>query len=146
MQIQEYLSYNKDTGDVIAIKKSGPRSKIGQILGTMNPMGYLTIGFNKKTYKLHRVAWYLHYSKWPEGVLDHINGDKTDNRIENLRDVTQRINTQNTKKFNGGVIYRPKANKWEAAAKIKTKRIYLGLFQSKLEAQQAYKDFINVNQ
>ena len=57
--------------------------------------GYITASTLGKTMAGHRVAWALHYGSWPDGVIDHINGNRADNRIENLRCVTQQLNRQN---------------------------------------------------
>lgn len=59
--------------------------------------GYRCGGILGKKYRAHRIIWLLHYRKWPSAVIDHINGDPSDNRICNLRDVTQAENIRNTK-------------------------------------------------
>lgn len=69
--------------------------------------GYFCGGILGKTYRAHRIIWLLHYKKWPKAVIDHINGDPSDNRIINLRDVPQAENARNTKasRLNaGGVV------------------------------------------
>ena len=68
----------------------------------------------------HRVAWALHYGKWPDGHIDHINGDRADNRIENLRDVFHNQNCQNraatclNKSGQVGVRYHSGQGLWHA--------------------------------
>ena len=56
------------------------------------PRGYRQGRIDRVAYLAHRVAWALHYGSWPDGVIDHINGCTADNRIENLRDVSQAEN------------------------------------------------------
>ena len=57
--------------------------------------GYLVGEFLGRRYRAHRVAWALHYGKWPDGEIDHMNRVKDDNRIDNLRDCDHLTNTQN---------------------------------------------------
>ena len=57
--------------------------------------GYIRINFKGNIVCAHRLAWVLHYGAWPVGVIDHINRDRADNRIVNLRDVTPTENARN---------------------------------------------------
>lgn len=97
MNLKEYLHYNPNTGIFTWIKLSSKysRIKIGQKAGCNNGAGYICIEINNKNYKAHRLAWYLYYGTWPKGQIDHINGVKEDNRINNLRDVTSSTNSKN---------------------------------------------------
>ncbi len=89
-------------------------------------------------YKAHRIAWYLHYGEWPEGMIDHVNRNKNDNRIENLRLVSNRYNQHNTNKFNSGAYWYPKLNKWRAQIGLENRTITLGYFEFEADAQRAY--------
>ena len=89
----------------------------------------------------HRLAWLLHYGTWPEGVIDHINRDKTDNRISNLRDTTTQVNNLNTDSL--GVHYCSNRLKWVA----QFRGSHLGRYRCKTAARFAYlkakREFMN---
>jgi hypothetical protein len=91
----------------------------------------------------HRAAWCLYHGEWPAGVIDHINGDKTDNRIENLRCVTPSINSRNMKKFKhntsgiAGVCWHKASNKWRAIVTVGGRQKSLGVFSDKDDAAKA---------
>lgn len=90
MNFKEYLNYDPITGKIIWIKRTSKSSRvaIGGSAGWDNGEGYICIEVNNIKYQAHRLAWYLYYGKWPKGQIDHINGIRDDNRVENLRDVT----------------------------------------------------------
>jgi len=87
--------------------------------------------------KSHRLAWYLHYGKLPSNNIDHKDGVRTNNKIDNLRDVTQQQNTFNISKAKG-YTWRKKMNKFESSIKLDGKSIYLGRFDNENEARNAY--------
>lgn len=105
--------------------------------------GYLVGRVNSQMYKAHRLAFALHYGRWPEGEIDHINGDKSDNRISNLREVSTLRNGKNRpKQANNtsgvtGVAYSAAKRKWFARIKVSQKLIHLGYFESMPEAVSA---------
>ena len=104
--------------------------------------GYLSGRILGKTYYAHRVAWLLHYGKWPEHNIDHINGNPTDNRICNLRDVPQVKNTRNsksrakTKAIYPGVRFNDVMQKWVVEHGT-SKGKYLGSFPCTMKAVMA---------
>jgi len=105
--------------------------------------GYLSGQLAKRTYRAHRVAWALHYGEWPAGQIDHINGDRRDNRISNLRHVSNQENAKNAKMpvtntsgYVGVYRYEPR-NKWRAAIGVSGKVKTIGYFDSKEEAYKA---------
>jgi hypothetical protein len=99
----------------------------GKRVGSYHHTGYRWISFKGNRIAEGRLVWALHYNRWPNGVVDHINGIEDDNRIENLRDVDERTNTLNTIKVRNkghfpGVCFRddPKrAKPWRAFAPAK---------------------------
>ncbi len=101
--------------------------------------GYWAIGYKGKTYLAHRVIWYLHHGRWPDNHIDHINQDRLDNRIENLRDVPHSVNIRNQRKIRG-CYYDVTAEKWRAQISVKNKTVYLGLYTTLEEAMKKYQD------
>ena len=71
--------------------------KMGEPAGTLNSDGYRAININKKIYMEHRLVWFYVTGEWPTNVIDHINRNRADNRLENLRDVSRQENSLNTR-------------------------------------------------
>lgn len=90
-----HMRYEEETGKIFWRKARRGRqlSKEAGCLGRTH--GYHLVVFNYKTYRRGRLVWFLKTGKWPEKEIDHINRNKTDDRFENLRDVTSAINTRN---------------------------------------------------
>lgn len=111
--------------------------------GTIGNRGYRYIPVNGKLYREHRIVFYANYGYVPE-VIDHINRNTSDNRIENLRASSQAHNTLNTGMSRNntsgvkGVSWSKKKNKWHAQLSTKGKRFHLGYFENKDEAKAAY--------
>jgi hypothetical protein len=147
-ELKEYLDYNPDTGIFIWKKSNNGFIKEGRKAGSLNSNGYNRIQFMKNEVMLHRVAYYMHYGVDPlEKLVDHINGDKADNRIKNLRLVTNQQNLFNKsslskRNFSGftGVFWSKKARKWQVSIVYNGKNIYLGLYSNKEDAIKARKE------
>lgn len=95
------LRYDSENGKPYWLVKTHPNAhkiKVGHEAGHVEKDGYIRVQIDKEYYSSHRLHWFYHYGTWPVGVLDHINGDRTDNRIENLRDITFKINNSNKAK------------------------------------------------
>ena len=138
--IREHLEYNPETGEISWKVARGNRACGYKVVGGSD--GYLTVKVGKRTYKAHRVAWLLYYGDWPNGFIDHINLDKTDNRIENLRDCTRQQNNSNValridnKSGVKGVSWKASHDKWCAQISYQGKVIYLGLYENLQEAAE----------
>jgi len=145
--LRNSLDYNPETG--IFRRKNqirGRRSPDGQSCGAINGRGYRTIKVNGKAYSAHRLAWLYMYGEFPPSDLDHINRDKTDNRILNLRVCTEAQNLHNARKIrtkkeltspHKGVSVRLDG-RCQARITINKKTISLGYFNSEQDAHAAY--------
>jgi citrate synthase len=145
-RILSIVEYDYETGlfrRLVASK--GCSLKIGWTKGSLSYRGYRKMNLLKKSYELHRIAWLIHYGDWPKKNIDHINGDKSDNRICNLRDATVAENARNMSKSRAntsghvGVRYYEKIRKWRAEIKVNYKNISIGHFSTKEEAIEARK-------
>lgn len=144
----KYLRYDPESGKIFfKISSSMGRIKAGGEAGKPGPHGYLRITlffFGRKVdIKFHRMAWLIHYGEWPSGVIDHIDHDKLNNRISNLRDVTNQENIRNSglaiTNTSGytGVTWNKTAKKWQAQFIRDKKLHYLGVFADVETARQA---------
>jgi hypothetical protein len=104
--------------------------------------GYRHIELKGKSYRIHRLIWMYLHDRWPTEMIDHINGNKLDNSIVNLREVTAKQNAENrncVQAISGmkGVIPTTKG-RWKASIGHNGKVIYLGTYDSKQEAHNIY--------
>lgn len=110
-----------------------------------NSLGYCQVKFNGRMVYYHTIVWCLSTGKdIPQGLeIDHINGNKIDNRIENLRLVTRRRNSQNRKEHRDGKLvgcyYHKRDRMYMASISISGKDIHIGYFTTEKEAHKAYK-------
>lgn len=137
-RLKELFDYDQDTGLITwRIKPSKP-VKIGQKAGSPNPRsGHESIKIDRKLYKSSRIVWMWVYGEDPgDYMVDHINRNPQDNRVSNLRLVTNQENQFNTDAR--GATWNKKLQKWLAAINVGDKRYYLGLFKTEAEAVAAY--------
>jgi len=139
--LKSLLSYDENTGLFCWIKRGHGRP-IDKQAGSINKIGYMQICVNKKQYRAHRLAWLYVYGSFPIGMIDHINGIKSDNRICNLRDVSSSVNNINAfvSKSKNHKYLGVHKNKSLFGASIKAngKRHFLGMFNTPEEAQRIY--------
>jgi hypothetical protein len=140
--IRDHFTYDPESGEVRWKHRASKRDP-DVPLKSIGSAGYYKVMFRGRALQLHRLAWAFIHDKWPDCVLDHINGNRTDNRIANLREATWRQNAQNMKSRIGasgirGVSWDPIKCKWRARLTNGGKYIFLGNFDDVLEAEQAY--------
>lgn len=143
-RLKEILHYDPKIGIFTWRINHGIRAKIGQKAGYKNMYGYWGIGIDQKNYKLHRLAWLYIFGEFPKNQIDHINLDKSDNRISNLREATpsenamnRGIKSNNTSGFKG-INWSRRHKSWCARISINNKRIQIGYFKDINVAHQAY--------
>jgi hypothetical protein len=138
------LNYNPDTGIFTRIANSPKKN--GKQAGHLDYYGYVRIRVNYLRYMAHRLAWFYIYKEWPKNKIDHINRIRNDNRICNLRDVSDLENSTNTniskKNKSGykGVLWRSKKSRWEAYICVNKKNNYIGMYKNKEDAIKARKE------
>lgn len=146
-ELKSKLQYNPDTGVFIWLTSNSRRMKIGDISGYVNKRGYVKIRLEGKDYLAHRLAWLYVYGSLPYTLLDHKDGDPSNNRISNLRECTQSenmknryINKNNVSGFKG-VCWVKRENKWLASAALNGKSYHIGYYMTPEEAASAYYEF-----
>lgn len=144
VNLHEWFHYEPDTGELYW-KKDRKANKAGAEAGYLHKsVGYVRVHLFRKEYLVHRLGWFLHHGVWPKEQLDHINHIRHDNRLENLREATHRQNNQHKAIFNKGVTFRKgaKFDSWVAQTSVSGKKIGLGSYRTREEAEKAYEDFI----
>ncbi len=135
------MIYDVETGQLLWRRRRGTRKK-GSPCGFVTRDGYLAVRINKRNYPVHRLVWWMHTGAYPlNEYIDHKDGNRQNNKIENLRAVTPGINNQNTAKTSlttskyKGVLFR--SGKWLARIYINRKQIHLGSFDTEWDAAMA---------
>lgn len=132
--LRENVRYDPVSGNLYW-KLGGQGRSVHKPIGTIEPNGYRRITVNFVKYMAHRVCWFLYHEQWPEGVIDHVNGNRLDNSLCNLRDTTPYDNSINkTNNITDIGIYNTPAGKFL----VKKQMQYLGTFDSIEEARFVY--------
>jgi hypothetical protein len=140
-RLRELLDYNPETGVFIWRVQSG-RQPVGSTAGWKQG-GRIYIKVSGHQVAAHRLAWLYVYGFMPKQQIDHINGDPSDNRITNLRDVSDIENKQNIRKPKAGnksgyLGVAPNKKRWFAKITVNRQQICLGTYDTPEEAYQAY--------
>lgn len=141
--LKEKLNYDPITG-IFTWKQGKYKNKqAGTVAGKLPNQGYIRININKKEYKAHRLAWLYMYGEFPPKHLDHINRNREDNSINNLRLATDSVNSKNqtiyknnSTGFHGVTSH---GDRWRARINVNGKKIHLGVFDTIEEAAQCRK-------
>jgi len=134
-------------GDLYWKIKTNRSMKIGSKAGSLSSNGYIVVSFNNVDYKMHRIIWCYHFGPIANNLqIDHIDGNRTNNLIENLRLATHSQNNFNNKRAYRnsksnilGVFWCKKENKWRARITKNNKKIHLGYFVNQEDAIAARK-------
>jgi len=137
-EILRKLSYNPHSG-IFLWEETNYRKTPLTCAGNLDKSGYIRIHVVGRKVAAHRLAWFFSHGEWPQQEVDHINGDKSDNRINNLRLVTRSQNQMNSDKSKGfGVDFYKKYGLWRARITKDSVVKHLGYFETKEKAKCAY--------
>lgn len=150
--LRQLIDYDPETG-VITWRPRKEKSRHDRmwntrfafkVAGTTDTNGYLCVSFRCVKHRAHRLAWLYVHGRWPADQLDHINRDRADNRLANLRECTGAENHQNrgvrAKSGVQGVRWHKQGQKWQARIRINGREVYLGLHETVEAASQAYQE------
>lgn len=144
-EAKSFLDYDSQSGLFRWTNDVGYKIKRGQEAGSVTSQGYIAIIVRGISYKAHRIAWLITYGAWPVCPIDHINGERSDNRIANLREATLSSNAQNQRdphKNNKsgflGVCWHKENKRWLASIRVSNKTVHIGYFDTPEQAHLAY--------
>lgn len=146
-ELMDLFEYDSLSGEFFIKKKYNTLYNVGDSPKTVNKDGYYQLRINNKMYTQHRLAWLYVYGEFPDGDIDHVNHNRMDNRIENLRVVSRAENNRNIKKRGNntsgtnGVWWNCQNNKWIAEGARDGVKHYLGSFDCIVEAAKVRKQF-----
>jgi hypothetical protein len=146
-KLKQYFIYDANTGLFTRIKKTNNKVKLGEIAGKNTKQKYIEIKIEYIKFQAHRLAWLYMTGKMPNKFIDHIDGNKHNNRFNNLREVTASQNSQNKRtakktnstKFLGvGFCKKNKINPYRASITVNGKYFALGYYASASIAHNVY--------
>jgi hypothetical protein len=148
-KLRELLHYDPLTGVFTRRVKTGGRygADVGAVAGTLTDAGYLKVSVMSYQYRAQRLAWLYMTGEWPAADVDHIDGDRTNNRWANLRDVSRSTNLQNKRAAQSnsktgllGACWATRDQRFIARIKADGRYISLGGFDTAEQAHAAYID------
>lgn len=140
-EVRMLFDYDPIAGELIRkLDSNDGKTKAGSRVKSLAPNGYVRLAVGKGKYLAHRLIWLWSYGVWPKGHLDHVNGIRSDNRLENLREATHFEQAQNISRAGKllGVQYHARSKKFRAMIMVNGKQYYLGLHETPEEAHAAY--------
>ena len=142
--LDELLDYDPETGAFMWKKFRGNTARAGSVINNITSSGYKMVCINGRQYQAHRIAYKMVHKCDPDGMIDHIDGDMTNNRASNLRVASNKQNQGNSKKPRNntsglkGVSWHKKSSKWAAQINKGCNKKWLGVYDDKHDAHQAY--------
>jgi hypothetical protein len=140
------LMYDPSSGLFWWTRRMSRRVKAGNLAGSSSDLGrgqgYLTFAYKNKKVRAHRLAWFIHYGEVPTACIDHKNGNRLDNSINNLRVIPGALNAQNRKEHRNGVLWgtqyhwRMKNLPYHSRIKIRGKYKSFGYYATREEAHR----------
>jgi hypothetical protein len=157
-EVAQFVDYDPETGSMVwrwrEVAPNGWNTRFaGKECGRATYDGYRRIGFRTLSSRkcsyffAHRLAWFIAYGALPKNQIDHIDGQKANNRLKNLRDVSSTLNARNRKMPRNntsgitGVSWNKRRGRWEACASLNNKNTHIGYFDDISEAEAAVKAF-----
>lgn len=147
-KLRDILHYDQLSGRFTWKVDASSRVKAGSPAGGRRKDGYWRVKIQQKPYFAHRLAWLHAYGVWPSGVIDHIDRNTGNNSLENLRDVSNRVNLLNRRNpgRTPGTTKEVKSGKYKARVWSGGERKQLGLHDTPEEAVQACEKFYNLTE
>jgi len=143
-KVRHLLDYNGDTGKFVWLRSAG-KAVAGAEAGCIRDDGYVSICVDGTHVLAHRLAMLLFFGQWPKNDVDHLNGDRADNRILNLRPASVQVNRQNVRAAKAGsasgllgAYFDARNGRWYSNIRAGGKRVPLGRFDSAQHAHEAY--------
>lgn len=143
-RLREVLRYDPETG-VFHRLTDGGGVKAGSVAGCVQRVGYVVIRIDDVLYYAHRLAWLYVTGSWPEDIVDHMDGNRANNRIKNLREASPKVNAQNVRRAQKnnksgllGVSWSKADKCWKAQIYSNGKGKCIGYFRTASEAHDAY--------
>lgn len=141
--VKSVLNYCPETG-ILTWRKSPRPGWVGKPAGMLTKYGYVRVQLGKRKYMAHRLIWLYVYGYEPPHEIDHVNGDRADNRLCNLREATRAENMQNKRRYRNntsglvGATWSQVRRKWAANIQTEGRQVNLGFYDTPEEARAAY--------
>ena len=143
-RLNELLTYDPVLDVWTWIKSRGRMAKAGSRAGTISTLGYVIIRINARDYCAHRLVWFWYHHEWPRGNIDHIDGNRRNNVLTNLRVAEYCQNSWNRGKSKvntsgfKGVFFHKATGKWQASIRARGKQYHLKLYLTPEAAHRIY--------
>lgn len=144
-ELHRLFRYDRETGKLYWKISNTNGIKVGDEAGCLLPQGYIRVKIQRKSYLIHRIIYKMCHKVESPTYLDHINEIKSDNRLENLREIGHGHNVRRSANGKGIYVEHGQKKKYRAMLEINGKKHYIGRFYTYEEARQKVVDFENEN-